>query len=85
MKRPAARLRVMRSLHSANVERFMEKISKLPGWKVPPETGNRLWFFSRNGFDEQASQHLRALKILHCDIHGVNALCRTAKIGEVPV
>jgi len=68
-----------------DVEKFVEKLSKLDGWQTPPAEGKRLWFFSRSGFDEQASARLRELGILHCDIHGFNALCRAVKIGEVPV
>jgi len=71
-----------------DVEKFVEKLSKLDGWSReagPLLEGKRLWFFSRSGFDEQASARLRELGILHCDIHGFNALCRAVKIGEVPL
>jgi hypothetical protein len=70
-----------------DVEKFIEKLSKLEGWSRPAELGEgkRLWFFSRSGFDEQATARLRELNVLHCDILGFNALCRAVKIGEVPV
>jgi len=71
-----------------DVEKFVEKLSKLDDWSRqagPPAAGKRLWFFSRSGFDDQASARLRELGILHCDIYGFNALCRAVKIGEVPV
>jgi hypothetical protein len=70
-----------------DVEKFMKKLSKTKGWsrlaKLP--AGKRLWFFSRSGFDEQATARLRELNILHSDIVGFNALCRTLNIGELPV
>jgi DNA-binding Lrp family transcriptional regulator len=70
-----------------DVEKFMEKLSKLADWSRPAglPAGKRLWFFSRSGFDAEAAARLRELNILHCDILGFNALCRAAKIGEVPV
>jgi AAA+ ATPase superfamily predicted ATPase len=68
-----------------DVEKFVEKISKLEDWQQPLAPGKRLWFFSRSGFDEQASQRLRELGVLHSSIAGFNALCRGVKIGEVPV
>jgi hypothetical protein len=70
------------------VEEFVEKLSKMEGWSRqagPLSEGKRLWFFSRRGFDAQASARLRELNILHSDIGGFNALCRAVKIGEVPV
>jgi hypothetical protein len=70
------------------MEEFAEKLSKMEGWSrlaVPMSEGKRLWFFSRSGFDAQASVRLRELNILHSDIGGFNALCRAVKIGEVPV
>jgi hypothetical protein len=69
----------------ADVETFAEKLSKMEDWRLPLQEGRRLWFFSRRGFDEQASARLRELNILHSDIAGFNALCRAVKIGEVPV
>jgi predicted transcriptional regulator len=70
-----------------DVEKFLEKLSKLKGWHRLAELpeGKRLWFFSRSGFDEQAAARLRELNILHSDISGFNALCRAVGIGEVPV
>jgi hypothetical protein len=70
-----------------DVEKFIEKLSKLADWSRPTElpAGKRLWFFSRRGFDAEAVARLREHKILHCDIFGFNALCRAAKIDEVPV
>jgi DNA-binding Lrp family transcriptional regulator len=67
------------------VEKFVEKLSRTEGWQLPLREGKRLWFFSRSGFDAPASARLRELNILHSDIGGFNALCRTVKIGEVPV
>jgi len=68
-----------------DVEKFLEKLSKLEGWTLPLREGKRLWFFSRCGFDEPAAARLRALNILHSDIFGFNSLCRAVQIGEVPV
>jgi hypothetical protein len=74
-------------VRSAEVEKFLKKIAKTKGWsriaKLPE--GKRLWFFSRSGFDEPAAARLRELNILHSDIMGFNALCRTLNIGELPV
>jgi DNA-binding Lrp family transcriptional regulator len=68
-----------------DVEKFLEKLSKMEGWPTPLRPGKRIWFFSRHGFDAQASARLRELAILHSDIAGFNALCRAVGIGEVPV
>jgi hypothetical protein len=67
------------------VEKFLEKLSKLEGWLPPLPGGKRLWFFSRRGFDDEAKARLRQLEILHCDRLGFNALCQAVGIGEVPV
>jgi DNA-binding Lrp family transcriptional regulator len=67
------------------VEKFLEKLSKLEGWLPPLPEGKRLWFFSRSGFDDEAAARLHELNILHSDILGFNALCRAVGIGEVPV
>jgi AAA+ ATPase superfamily predicted ATPase len=70
------------------VEKFLEKLSKMEGWSRlagPLSEGKRLWFFSRSGFESEASARLRELNILHSDILGFNALCRAVQIGEVPV
>ena len=68
-----------------DVEKFVEKLSKLDGWQSPLAEGKRLWFFSRHGFDDEAAARLRELNIMYSDIAGFNALCRAVKIGEVPV
>jgi len=77
-----------------DVEKFLKKLSKTKGWsriaklpegRSPGSSGKRLWFFSRRGFDAQAAARLRELKILHSDIMGFNALCRTLNIGELPI
>jgi len=70
------------------VEKFVRKLSKLKDWRAfraELEAGKRLWFFSRHGFDDEAAARLRELKIMHSDISGFNALCRAARIGEVPL
>jgi DNA-binding Lrp family transcriptional regulator len=72
-------------VRATDVEKFLEKLSKLEGWQLPLPEGKRLWFFSRRGFDEQTVARLRELNILHSDILGFNALCRAVNIGEVPV
>jgi len=71
----------------ADVEKFIEKLSKLADWSRPAglRAGKRLWFFSRSGFNAEAGKCLRELNILHSDILQFNALCRAVKIGEVPV
>jgi len=71
-----------------DVEKFFRKLSKMKGWSRlagPLREGRRLWFFSRNGFNDEAAARLRELKILHSDLSGFNALCRAVKIGEVAV
>jgi hypothetical protein len=71
-----------------DVETFLRKLSKMKGWSRlagPLREGRRLWFFSRNGFNDQAAARLRELEILHSDLSGFNALCRAVKIGEVAV
>ncbi len=73
------------SVRVSEVEKFVEKISKLEDWQLPLGPGKRLWFFSRSGFDEQAKERLRALGVLHSGILQFNALCRAVKIGEVPI
>jgi DNA-binding Lrp family transcriptional regulator len=74
-------------VRAADVEKFLKKLSKTKGWarftKLPE--GKRLWLFSRSGFDEKAAARLRELNILHSDMTGFNALCRTLNIGELPV
>jgi len=74
-------------VRATEVEKFLKKLSKTKGWSRPAKlpAGKRLWFFSRSGFDEPAAVRLRELKILHSDIVGFNALCRTLNIGELPV
>jgi DNA-binding Lrp family transcriptional regulator len=74
-------------VRAADVEKFLKKLSKLKGWSRPAKLpkGKRLWFFSRSGFDEQAAARLRELNVLHSDVLGFNALCRTLNIGELPV
>jgi hypothetical protein len=72
-------------VRATEVEKFLEKLSKLEGWQLPLPEGKRLWFFSRRGFDDEAKARLRQLEILHCDRLGFNALCRAVGIGEVPV
>jgi hypothetical protein len=67
----------------AEVEKFLDKVSKLTGWQIPAEQGKRLWFFSRSGFDRQASARLRELGILHSDLAGFERLCETVGIGKV--
>jgi DNA-binding MarR family transcriptional regulator len=73
------------AVRTADVEKFLEKLSKIEGWQLPLSEGKRLWFFSRHGFDAEAKARLRELNILHSDILGFNALCRAVNIGEVPV
>ena len=71
-----------------DVEKFLRKLSKMKGWSRlsgPLREGRRLWFFARNGFDDEAAARLRELNILHSDMSGFNALCRAVKIGEVAV
>jgi Mn-dependent DtxR family transcriptional regulator len=71
-----------------DVETFLRKLSKMKGRSRlagPLREGRRLWFFSRNGFNDQAAARLRELEILHSDLSGFNALCRAVKIGEVAV
>jgi len=71
-----------------DVEKFLRKLSKMKGWSRlagPLREGRRLWFFSRNGFNDEAAARLRELDILHSDLSGFNALCRAVKIGEVAV
>jgi DNA-binding Lrp family transcriptional regulator len=69
----------------ADVEKFLEKLSKMEGWQLPLPEGKRLWFFSRSGFDEQAAARLRELNIMHSDVLGFNAICRAVNVGELPV
>jgi len=69
----------------SDIKKFEEKLSKMEGWQRPFQAGQRLWFFSRSGFDHEAAARLRELNILHCDIIGFNALCRAVGIGELPV
>jgi len=67
------------------VEKFIANVPKYEGWSVPPTNDERLWFFSKSGFQEQARQKLQELGILHSDIHGFNVLCQAAKVGMLPV
>ncbi len=68
-----------------DVEKFLRKLSKMKGWRLPLREGRRICFFSRKGFDAAAAARLRELKIPHSDLAGFNALCRAVKIGEVAV
>ena len=67
------------------VDKFIAKLQKLDGWHVPLLPGKQIWFFSKNGFQDNAKTRLQELKIRHSDIFGFNELCRAVRIGEVPV
>lgn len=74
-----------RAIPLEQIDRFFEKLEKVVGWRFPLETGNRIWYFSKNGFEPRAKQRLEELRIWHSDLNGFNQLCRAVNIGEVPV